>query len=175
MMNLGSGGGFLKIECYWYEFVGLVAFYKLSAKEELGQDRTGLFSQRDKKKKAQEFQNLQGLQIQHNSTFPSLIGKWNNKTKNVLSNFSEKSERMITIPFVLNQCMLSCSVMSNSLWPFGLQPARLLCPWDFLGKNTGEGCHFPPPGDLPDPGMEPKSPVSPTLQVDSVPAEPTQI
>ena len=34
-MNLGSGGRFLKIECYWYEFVDLVAFYKLSAKEEL--------------------------------------------------------------------------------------------------------------------------------------------
>ena len=24
----------------------------------------------------------------------------------------------------------------------GLLPARLLCPWDFLGKNTGVGCHF---------------------------------
>ena len=23
------------------------------------------------------------------------------------------------------------------LWPPGLQPARLLCPWDFPGKNTG--------------------------------------
>ena len=23
-----------------------------------------------------------------------------------------------------------------------LQPARLLCPWDFLGKNSGVGCHF---------------------------------
>ena len=22
------------------------------------------------------------------------------------------------------------------------QPARLLCPWDFPGKNTGVGCHF---------------------------------
>ena len=28
---------------------------------------------------------------------------------------------------------------------------------------------FPPPGDLPDPGMEPVSPVSPALQVDSLP------
>ena len=36
--------------------------------------------------------------------------------------------------------MLSCSVMSDSLWPHGLQTARLLCPWDFSGKNTGEGC-----------------------------------
>ena len=24
----------------------------------------------------------------------------------------------------------------------GLQPARLLCPWDFPGKDTGVGCHF---------------------------------
>ena len=26
-------------------------------------------------------------------------------------------------------------------WPHGLQPSRLLCPWDFPGKNTGVGCH----------------------------------
>ena len=33
--------------------------------------------------------------------------------------------------------------MSDSLQPHGLQPTRLLCPWDFPGKNTGVGCHFP--------------------------------
>ena len=32
--------------------------------------------------------------------------------------------------------------MLNSLWPHGLQPTRLLCPWDFPGKDTGVGCHF---------------------------------
>ena len=26
--------------------------------------------------------------------------------------------------------------------PHGLQPARLLCPWNYPGKNTGVGCHF---------------------------------
>ena len=26
--------------------------------------------------------------------------------------------------------------------PYRLEPTRLLCPWDFLGKNTGLGCHF---------------------------------
>ena len=36
----------------------------------------------------------------------------------------------------------SCSVMSDSLWPQGLQPTRLLHPWDFPGKSTGVGCHF---------------------------------
>jgi len=48
------------------------------------------------------------------------------------------------------------------------KPARLLYPSDFPGKNTGVGCHFPPPGDLPDPRMEA---VSPVLQVDSLSSE----
>ena len=30
--------------------------------------------------------------------------------------------------------------MSNSLGPHGLWPARLLCPWDFPGRNAGVGC-----------------------------------
>ena len=38
--------------------------------------------------------------------------------------------------------MLSRSVVSSSLQPHGLQPARLLCPWGFSGRNTGMGCHF---------------------------------
>ena len=38
--------------------------------------------------------------------------------------------------------MCSHSVTSDSLRPYGLQPTRLLCPRDFPGKNTGEGCHF---------------------------------
>ena len=33
-------------------------------------------------------------------------------------------------------------VMSGSLQPHGLQPTRLLCPWDSPGKTTGEGYHF---------------------------------
>ena len=45
--------------------------------------------------------------------------------------------------FSVNICTeLSCSVMSESLWPHGLQPARLLHPWDFPGKSTGVSCHF---------------------------------
>ena len=31
--------------------------------------------------------------------------------------------------------------MSNSLWPHGLQPTRLLHPWNFPGKSTGVRCH----------------------------------
>ena len=32
--------------------------------------------------------------------------------------------------------------MSDSMWLHRWQPARLLCPWDSPGKNTGVGCYF---------------------------------
>ena len=35
----------------------------------------------------------------------------------------------------------SRSVMSDSSRPHGLQPTRLLHPWDFPGKSSGVGCH----------------------------------
>ena len=41
-------------------------------------------------------------------------------------------------------CVCACwvaSVVSDSVHPCGLQPARLLCPWDSLGKNTRVDCH----------------------------------
>ena len=39
-----------------------------------------------------------------------------------------------------------------------MQLARLFCPWDFPGRNTGMGLPYLSPGDLPDPGIEPASP-----------------
>ena len=50
-----------------------------------------------------------------------------------------------------------------TLWPQGLEPARLLWPRDSPGKNTGVGCHFLLQGiqgsnpGLPDPGIKPRS------------------
>ena len=64
------------------------------------------------------------------------------------------------------------SVVPDSLRPFGLQSYKLLCPWDFWGKNTGVGCHFPPPRVFPTQGLNPQSPVSPALQASSLSAEP---
>ena len=46
-------------------------------------------------------------------------------------------------------------VMSASLQPHGVQPARLLCPWNFPGKNTGVGCHFLLQGVFPTQGSSP--------------------
>ena len=53
--------------------------------------------------------------------------------------------------------------MSDPFVTCGLWPTMLLYSWHFSGKNTGVGCHFPSPRDLPDPGIEPMSPVSPAL------------
>ena len=36
----------------------------------------------------------------------------------------------------------SPSVVSSSLQPHGLEPIRLLHPWNFPGKSIGVGCHF---------------------------------
>ena len=52
--------------------------------------------------------------------------------------------------------------MHSSFWGkeqvLGLQPARLLCPWDSPGKNIGVGYHYLLQGSLPSPGIEPMSP-----------------
>ena len=50
-------------------------------------------------------------------------------------------------------------VMFNFLWPHGLSPARLLCPWDSPCENTPR----PPPEGLPNPGVKIPSLVSPAL------------
>ena len=38
--------------------------------------------------------------------------------------------------------LLLVKLCPTLLWRYGLQPARLLCQWDFTGKNTGVDCHF---------------------------------
>ena len=40
-------------------------------------------------------------------------------------------------------CVPACSVVSDSLQPHELWPAKSVCPWNFPGKNTGLGCHCP--------------------------------
>ena len=64
--------------------------------------------------------------------------------------------------------VLSCSVTSDSLQPHGLWLARLLCPWGFSKQEYWCGLPCPPPGDPPNPGIEPRSPA---LQADSLPTE----
>ena len=55
------------------------------------------------------------------------------------------------------------SVMYDCLWPRGPYS-----PWNSPGQNTGVGSLIPSPGDLPNPGIKPRSPA----MQDSLPAEP---
>ena len=71
--------------------------------------------------------------------------------------------------FIYYVCVLSCFSCVQLLRPHGLQPTRLLCPWDSQGNNTGVGCYALLQGNLPDSGIEPVSPVAPALQADSLP------
>ena len=68
--------------------------------------------------------------------------------------------------------VLSRSVLSDSLRPHGLQPTRLLCPWEFSREEYWSVLPCPPPGNLPNPGIEPASLASPALQAASLPTEP---
>ena len=65
------------------------------------------------------------------------------------------------LAFVFEKCLelcLSCSIVCGgakllqlcpTLQSHGLQPARLLCPWDSPCKNTEVGCHAPSRGSSP--------------------------
>ena len=62
---------------------------------------------------------------------------------------------LVDIKFNTSSCIqseserVSVSVVSDSLQPHGLQPTRLLSPWNSPSKNTRVGCHSFFPGDRP--------------------------
>ena len=57
-----------------------------------------------------------------------------------------------------------------TLWDPGSPIPWLLCPWNSPDKNIGVGSYsFSRPGDLPNPGIEPRFSA---LQADSLPSEP---
>ena len=54
--------------------------------------------------------------------------------------------------------MLVCVLVIEScpaLRPHGLESSRILCPWDFSGRNTGVGCHFLLQETFPTQGLNP--------------------
>ena len=65
-------------------------------------------------------------------------------------------------------CMCACSVASNSLQPLDCTlPGSSVM--GFSRQEYWSGLPFPTPGDLPDPGIEPVSLLSPDWQADSLP------
>ena len=64
--------------------------------------------------------------------------------------------KYISICVCVCVCVCVCishSAMSDSLQPNGLQPIRLLCPWNTPGKNTRVGCHSTLQGVFPTQGL----------------------
>ena len=70
-------------------------------------------------------------------------------------------------PFIYIYIYASCSVVSKCATPWTVAHQASLS-IGFPRQEYWSGLPFPSPGDLPDPGIEPRSP---TLQVDSLPAE----
>ena len=71
---------------------------------------------------------------------------------------------LITLVHKENQGSLGiccCSVAMSCptlLQPHGMQPARLLCPWDYPRQDYWSGLPFPSLEDFPNPGIKPVSP-----------------
>ena len=57
------------------------------------------------------------------------------KSRTQLSDFHTQHHLGSPIWPMKSESSVSRSVMSDSFRPHGLQPTRLLCPWDFPGKE----------------------------------------
>ena len=70
--------------------------------------------------------------------------KWFPKISKFSKLYNKGSNQLyLTIrPEFLKVCVFSRPVVFDSLESYGLQPVRLLCPWDFSSKNTGVDYHF---------------------------------
>ena len=67
-------------------------------------------------------------------------------------------DRLILTKITKITCMLSCSVISNSLWPPWTVAHQAPLSMQFPRQECWSGLPFPPPGNLPNPGIEPASP-----------------
>ena len=66
------------------------------------------------------------------------------ETKYTFANWTSVAIHSVSVPLGFRTCCACVPgyfSVSDSLGPHGLWPARLLCPWDIPGKNTGVGCH----------------------------------
>ena len=83
--------------------------------------------------------------------------------KNVAFHLSWGWAFIIKFRYIFKLVTQSCLPLCD---PMDCRPPAFSVHGDSLGKNTVVGCHTLLQGDLPNPGIEPKSP---TLQADSLP------
>ena len=66
-------------------------------------------------------------------------------------------------------CIVSYSIVSDSLRPLWTVAYLALPSMEFSRPEYWSGLPFPPSDDLPNPGIKPASPISPALRADSLP------
>ena len=88
--------------------------------------------------------------------------------KFLINSQSSDNKNAIILAGCLCVCVqsLSCVPLFVTLWMVAHQGPLST---GFSRQEYWNGLPFPPPGDLPNPGIKPASPVSPALQVDSLP------
>ena len=92
---------------------------------------------------------------------PSLAGRFFNTTP---------PGRPPNIKWFSSVQSLSCVLLFATPWIVACQAPLSM---GFPRQEYWSGLPLPPPGDLPDPRIEPTSPMSPAPQADSLPAEPS--
>ena len=86
--------------------------------------------------------NFQLIIIKHWEVNWELRGEEKNTGyKSKITNVNEFNSNFCIFEHSDEEVKWSCSIMSDSLLPHGLQPTRLLHPGDFPGKSTEVGCH----------------------------------
>ena len=74
------------------------------------------------------------------------VSKINELRREILEKLTQKILSKYNLIHILSSINLVCgcvsrSVVSDFLQPHGLQPARVICPWNSSGMNTGVDCH----------------------------------
>ena len=92
--------------------------------------------------------NLSALQFPHwknsgNVGAPNIIQDYKHCAQtHVRSPGAQRwKEKGLALKVCHMRCVLTCSVVSDSLRLHGQKSDRLLCPWDSPGKSAAAGCH----------------------------------
>ena len=119
---------------------------------------------------------LQNILICIHANFMDFIKNWGNMTNRYWANVQNIYIPLVETSDFLNDCLgiivcvcASCSVESDALRPHELWPTRFLCPRGFSRHEYWSGLPCSLSGDLPNPGIETRSPA---VQEDSLPSEP---
>ena len=82
---------------------------------------------------------LQGQGDQYKFQILHSPGKITEPVKSLCSSVSPSRVQILTRSLLFLSCLYSLGrvCMLRYVWPYGLEPTRLLCPWDFPGKKVG--------------------------------------